>query len=156
MAVAQSTNWNRIIRQAIVAGTVGGIIIDLFLYLTMIAPAHGSITSMWQWVASGAFGKAAFTSPLFIWVGLLIHFIVSIAWAGGYAFLASTRLYMTERWVISGLVYGFIVMVFMVLLQLGAQVFQWPGETGWLLSLVAHTVFFGLPVAFTISRLDRA
>lgn len=156
MAVAQTTNWPRIIRQAVIAGIVGGIIVDLFLYFTTVAPAHGSITSMWKWVASGAFGKAAFTSPVFIWVGLLVHFIVSICWAGGYAFLASTRPYMNERWPLSGVVYGFVVMVFMTLLQLGANVFQWPGELGWIISFIAHTVFFGVPVAFTISRLDRA
>lgn len=156
MAVAQSTNWSRVVRQAVIAGIVGGIVIDLFLYVAVVAPSHGSMTAMWQWVASGAFGKAAFASPAFIWIGLLVHFIVSICWAGGYAFLASTRPYMNARWPISGLVYGFVVMVFMVLLQLGANVFQWPGTAGWFISLVAHTAFFGLPVAFTVSRLDRA
>ena len=156
MAVAQSTNWNRIIRQAVIAGVVGAIVLHLYLYFSIVRPENGSMTGLWQWTASAAFGKMAFSSPAFIWIGLAMHFVVSMVWAGGYAFLAATRPYMNQRWVISGLAYGVVVCIFMVLIQLGANVFQWPELPGWFNLFVACSVFFGVPVAFTVNLMDRA
>jgi len=156
MAVAQSTNWSRIIRQAIIAGAVGAITFHLFLYVAAVLPAHESITALWQWIASVAFGKWVLASPLSTWIGLAVHFFVGIAWAGGYAFLASTRPYMNERWPISGLVYGLIVFFFMQLMLLAVNA-EHPSEaTGFAIAIVACSVFYGLPVAYAVSRLDRA
>jgi hypothetical protein len=156
MAVAQSTNWSRIIRQAIIAGVVGAIAIHLFLYVVAVLPTHGSIITLWQWIASVAFGKWILTNPLSTWIGLAVHFFVSIAWAGGYAFLASTRPYMNQRWPISGLAYGLIIFFFMQLMLLAVNA-EHPSEaTGFAIAIIACSVFYGLPVAYTVSRLDRA
>lgn len=152
----QRVDWGRVIIQGLTAGIVGGILIDLYLWLTVVNPSHMQITAMWQWIASAAIGKAAFTSSIFIWMGLLIHFIVSIGWAGGYAYLASTRPYMSQRWPISGLMYGIVVYLFMQLILIGGGNFQLPPSLfAFVNAIVAHTVFFGLPVAFVVSRMDR-
>ena len=106
MATTARLNWGRVVMQAFGAGIIGGIVLDLYLYLTTILPAHGSVLAMWQWVASAAIGPVALTNSSYAWLGLLVHFIVSIGWAGGYAYFAQTQNFVNTRWFISGLMYG--------------------------------------------------
>ncbi len=155
--MTEQRNWNAILRQALVAGVIGGIIMEAYLLLTTVVPAHGNVLQVWQWIASAAVGDVAFTSTGYAWFGLLVHFIVSCGWAGGYAYLAQQQTFMNRRWVISGLVYGLIVYIFMDILLLGARKFVPPANALLLLNaLIAHCVFFGLPVAFVVARLDAS
>ena len=155
--MTEKRNWSQIFRQALVAGIIAGICIEAYLVLTVIVPAHGNVLQVWQWIASAAIGDVAFTNPAYAWLGLLVHFIISIAWAGGYAYLAQQQQFMNRRWVISGLVYGLVVYIFMDILLLGARKFVPPASALALLNaLIAHCVFFGLPLAFVVSRLDAA
>lgn len=148
-------NWSEIFRQAFAAGIVAGILIQAYLIVTTIVPAHGNVLQGWQWIASAAIGDEAFKNPAYAWLGLLVHFIISIAWAGGYAYLAQTQPFMNRRWAISGLVYGLVVYIFMDILLLGARKFVPPASPLTLLNvLIAHSVFFGLPLAFVVSRMD--
>ncbi|MBV8638162.1 MAG: hypothetical protein JO322_08745 [Candidatus Eremiobacteraeota bacterium] len=154
--MTEKRNWNAIVRQAFAAGIVAGVLIQAYLILTQIVPAHGSILGAWQWIASAAIGDEALRNPAYAWLGLLIHFIISIAWAGGYAYLAQERPFMNRRWYISGIVYGLIVYIFMDILLLGARKFIPPTTPLQLLNvLIAHCVFFGLPLAFVVSRMDE-
>ena len=155
-STTQRLDWGRITTQALAAGIVGAILIDLYLWVAQVAPAHMPMTGVWQFVASTAFGKAAFANPAFIWIGLLMHVVVSIGWAGGYAYLAATRPFMNERWIISGLVYGIVVLFFMQLILIGSGNFQVPGSGLEFVNLLAsHMLFFGVPVAFVVSRMSR-
>jgi len=156
MTTAPALSWNRVLTQALVAGITGAVLIDAYLWLTTLLPAHQSIIGLWQFVASAAIGKVAFTSSSYAWLGLLIHIIVSIAWAGGYAYLAMTRPFMNERWPVSGIAYGIIVYIFMQVLLLGAGAFTFPPTPNDFVNiLIAHSVFYGLPVAFVVSRMRR-
>lgn len=149
------SKWSRIFLQAAVAGIVGAVVIQLYLVLTVIVPQQSSIAAFWQWIASVALGKAALTSANYAWLGLLLHLAVSIGWAGGYAFLAAQRAFLNQRWLVSGLVYGLVVYVFMQLLLLGANSFQFPATPNQFINgIAATTVFFGLPVAFVVSRMN--
>lgn len=140
--------------RAAVAGTVGAVTIDLFLYLATVLPHDGSMISVWQFIASTAFGKVAFASASYAWVGLLMHFIVSIAWAAGYGYLAVTQPGVAARPVISGLVFGFIVWGIMQLVLYTVQALHIDSFADAIVSIIAHTVFFGLPVALaTASQL---
>lgn len=153
---ARTTNWPQVIRVALLAGLAGGIVIDAFLYVVTLLPQHGSILSIWQYVASTLVGKIAFSSLNWAFLGLVAHFFVSIGWAGGYAYLAQQRTFMDERWVVSGLVYGFVVYLFMQIVLIASNNFMWPsGIVGWLVPILAHMVFFGMPVALVTARLSR-
>ena len=157
MATAQRVNWIGIGKEAVVAGIAGGIFIDLYLFLTTVLPHHGSMFSVWQFIASVAIGKVAFSSASYAWLGLLFHFIVSIGWAGGYAYLASRQRFMNQRWAISGLVYGLVVYMFMQLILLGANALKPPPTPNdFINALIAHCVFFGLPVGFVVAHLNRS
>ncbi len=156
MTIAKGIEWRGVIVRAVAAGIAGGILIDMYGWLTIILPQHGSIVSLWQWIASTVIGKVAFTSTAFAWFGLLVHFIVSIAWAGGYAYLASERQFMNDRWIISGLVYGLVVYLFMQLILLGDGNLKPPATPNdFINALVMHSVFFGLPVAGVVARMNR-
>jgi uncharacterized membrane protein YagU involved in acid resistance len=155
--VAVRSQWGRIAIQAIVAGFAGGICTDIYLWATTVAPVHGDMMQLWQWVASAVVGKIAFTSASYAWLGLVAHFAVAIAWAGGYAYLAASRPFMNERWYISGPAYGAVVYLFMQLVLLGAGAFVWPSSYLGFVNLLlgAHMLFYGLPVALVVSRMDR-
>ncbi len=154
--MTEQRNWSEIVRQAVAAGIMGGILFEAYLIVTTILPAHGSVLGSWQWIASAAIGDEALKNPAYAWLGLLIHFIISITWAGGYAYLAQQQPFMNRRWPISGVAYGLIVYIFMDILLLGARKFVAPPTALALLNaLIAHCVFFGLPVAYVIARMDE-
>lgn len=150
--MAQTTDWGRIVRQALAAGIVAGILIAIYLYFTQDAPAHVSLAQHFQWVASAAFGQIAYTSAAYVALGILFHFAVSIGWAGGYAYLAQQQTFLNARWAISGIVFGLVVYVFMDLLLLGVRMFVPPPPIGIVNAVVAHCVFFGLPLGYVVSR----
>jgi hypothetical protein len=81
---------------------------------------------------------------------------VSIGWAGGYAYFAQRNAFVNQRWFVSGLGYGFVVYVFMQILLLGARAFVFPATpTALINAVIAHMLFFGVPVAFVVARMDR-
>ncbi len=131
-------------------------LLEVYLIATTIVPVHASILGSWQWIASAAIGDVAFTSPAYAWLGLLIHFFISISWAGGYAYLAQGQRFMNARWYISGPAYGIVVYIFMDIFLLGARKLGPPSSAPMLLNaLIAHCVFFGLPVAYVVARMDE-
>ncbi len=137
--------------QALVAGIAGVATYNFYLWLTAVRPAHASILLVWLFAASTVVGKVAFTSPAYVWLGLAIHLLVGIGWAGGYAYLALRQPVLNERWIVSGLLYGIIVYAVMELILLAGNAFRPPPTpTAFLNALVLHTVFFGLPVAYLV------
>lgn len=149
-------DWGRVVLRAIVAGIAGGITLDLFLYLVTVLPNHGSMIAVWQFIASTAVGKIAFTSTNYAWLGLIMHFIVSIAWAAGYGYLAVTQAGVAARPLISGVVYGFVVWGVMQLVLYTVQALHINTFADALISIIAHTVFFGLPVALVTTSQMRS
>ncbi|MBV8689754.1 MAG: hypothetical protein JOZ59_06590, partial [Candidatus Eremiobacteraeota bacterium] len=87
MAPLSRLDWRLISLRGLLGGVIGGILIDAFLYIALFAPVHQPITALWANVSATATGHAA-ANP---WLGLLIHFCVSIAWGVGYAYAAATR-----------------------------------------------------------------
>lgn len=149
MATVVPLNWGRIALSGILAGIAGGICIDLFIYATTLLPAHESILSLWQFIASTAFGKVAFTSSSYAWAGALMHFCVSIGWGIGYAYMARTKPVINKQPLISGFIFGLVVYIVMQFVLFSAQALKTPDAASVYLGVIAHTVFFGIPVAFT-------
>jgi len=142
--------WSYIARAGTVAGIAGGILIDAFIYITSLAPHHQSIVGLWQFVASTALGKAAFTSPLYAWAGAAMHALVSIAWGIGFAYLAITRPQVPSHPILSGVVFGLVVYVVMQLVLFSVQALRITTGTQIIEGLIAHCVFFGLPVSLIV------
>jgi hypothetical protein len=149
MAIAtQHVNWGRVVKQGIVAGIIGAILIDAFVYFTGFFPNHVPITALWQYVAS----SVGSNSP---WLGLAMHLVVSIAWGIGFAYVASTRANITERPILSGFVFGCVVWVVMQFALMLAHVWAGITATSFASGIIAHTLFFGIPVALTVRGMSR-
>jgi hypothetical protein len=149
-------SWSRIAVQALAAGIAGGALIDLYLWITPLASAHPGILAIWTWVASTVFGKSMIGNPNAPWFGLGVHAATSLAWAGAYAYVAATQSYVRKRWYISGPVYGLVVYTLMQIILLVSGNFEYPhSPNDFVSALIAHAVFFGLPVAFVVNALDR-
>lgn len=133
--------------RTLTAGIIGGITVDLFLILARVAPFPG----MYQWIASTIVGPAAYTSTAYIGLGLAMHFFISIAFALAYGALAARSRALVDNPTLGGVVFGIAVMLVMQVVTGLAHVAQPPSVVGIVISLIAHIVFFGLPVAWYIA-----
>ncbi|HKW45300.1 MAG TPA: hypothetical protein VJN22_06535 [Candidatus Eremiobacteraceae bacterium] len=139
----------------IVSGLIGGALIDGFLAIAN----HASLIQIWQFVASALVGAAAFASPGYAILGFAMHFVISIVWASIYAWAAFGPLPALVRTpVVSGLVFGVVVMAGMTLLLIVQHIGPSgaPDPATLVKSLIAHTVFFGIPVALYVGRAARS
>lgn len=142
------------VKCAVLAGIAGGILLDAYLWLTTALPAHQSATSALQYVASTVLGSVAYTSSSYAVAGAAISLLVSICWAGGYAYFTSTQPATNRHWVAAGAAYGIVVYVLMQLILLGSGRLVPPANPTALVNAVAaYVVFFGLPVAYIVRSL---
>jgi hypothetical protein len=138
-----------------VAGVIGGAFIDTFLVIAN----HTTYVQIWQFVASALVGGAAYASPAYAILGFAMHFAISIVWASIYAWAALGPVPALARApVLSGLLYGVVVMIGMTMVLVVNHVGPAgvPDPATLVKSLIAHTVFFGLPVALYVTREARA
>src|SRR5690348_16219749 len=98
MATVSAPNWPRIIRNGIIAGLVGGILAELWIYAMLMIPQHIALAQNLTYIASTALGKGAFTNPAAPWIGLVLYLCVAVGWAIGYAYLAATRAGINRRY----------------------------------------------------------
>jgi hypothetical protein len=148
MAFVAPLNWSRILMSGAAAGIVGGICFNAFIYLAGLLPAHASVLSLWQFSASTAFGKAAFTSPSYVWIGLVLIFAAAIGWGIGYAYIAHSRPAVNKQPIISGFIFGLIVYIVMQFVLFSVQALKVPDIMSVYLGVLGCTVFFGIPIAF--------
>jgi len=141
------------IGSGVMGGIVGGIFIDAFLTIANHLPLVG----MWQFVASALVGPAAFSSPSYALLGFFMHFAVSIVWGVIFAALAFGPVPALARHpVIGGIAYGVIVMIAMTALTTLKQVAPPPADAMALVKpLIAHTLFFGVPVALYVASVVK-
>jgi hypothetical protein len=135
------------------AGIAGGVTIDAYL-LVVGALTHAlSPERLYTFIASALVGQAASALPGMFWLGVALHAAISIAWGVGFAYAAVTTPQITARPYFSGIVFGFVVFVVMQLMMALAGIvtrIPSPGEV--LMGIVAHTLFFGIPVALVVTR----
>lgn len=148
MATVAPLNWGRIVLSGVLAGIIGGICFDLFLFLTTLIPGHASVLSLWQYAASAALGKGALASPSSAWIGVALIFAGSIGWGIGYAYLAHTRTQINKQPLISGFIFGVVVYVVMQFVLFSVQALKVPDIMSVYLGVLGSTVFFGIPIAF--------
>ena len=130
---------------AVVAGIIGGILVDAYLAVVFkVSPV-----ALWTNVAATAIGPG--TSP---WIGALVHFLISIVWAVLYAYIFSA-LGQLRNWIVNAIVWGIVVdaaMQFIVVSKAGGS---WWSAFANPSGLIAHIVFFALPITFYIARVAR-
>jgi len=141
----------------VAAGLIGAVLIDAYLVIVFVFLTHTlSLAAFYEYVASGAIGAAAYTAPGSVLLGIAIHLIVAIAWGVGFAFVAARTPQVRAQPLVSGIAYGFVVMIVMQLVEVAANIYVQPTTFSLGNQLLAHIVFFGIPIAFIVDkRLDQ-
>jgi len=136
------------------AGFAGAVLIDAYLLVVLVGFAHvATVTSFFEFVASGAIGAAAYRQPGGVALGVVLHLLVSVAWGVGYAYVASRTPQVRARPLLSGAVFGIVVMIAMQLAEVASNIYRAPNTFSLMTVLIAHIVFYGVPVAFLYRRL---
>jgi uncharacterized membrane protein YagU involved in acid resistance len=141
---------------------VGGSIaaaLDILFAISFAAYNGSAPTALLQTVASGALGEAAFTggAPTAA-LGLLLHFLLSYAWAGVFLLAAVRAPALVRRPLVSGIVFGIVVFLSMRLVVLPLSAFPFPVKfkpLATVLDLLSHMFFFGLPIVLAARRAVR-
>ncbi len=140
-----------------IAGIVGGILIDGYiLVVAALGTHHPTPLELYQFDASAILGKIAYSDPKYAWLGLAVHFAVSLGWGIGYAYAAKQAPQIDAQPLVSGIAYGLVVYVVMQAVQLAANVLQPLTATTLVHGIIDHTLFFGLPVAYAVRAFRRA
>ena len=121
-------------------------------YAIVYSAIHGvSATRVLQSVASGLLGQPAYegSAPTAA-LGFCLHFGMAFLIAAIFYFASRKLAFMTQRAVLSGLLYGICVYVVMNFVVLPLSAFPTPltfTPTRVLINVVAHMILFGLPIA---------
>ena len=85
-------------------------------------------------------------------LGIALHFCVAIGWALGFAYLTRSQPQLLTRPILSGLTFGLVVMIAMDMLLVLVGAYKLRDVPQFFTALVGHCVFYGVPVALTVTR----
>ena len=140
----------------IIAGLVSGLTLELFLIAAQWPKggAAGALAGI-EWAASVAAGNGVLGQPYAVPLGLAVHFAVSVLWALGFLYVAERQPQLFARPFISGLGFGIVVYFLMQALLVPAGKFVGMTIYSFDRDVVAHTLFFGVPLSLIVARLAR-
>jgi hypothetical protein len=143
----------RFLLATLVAAFAGWLAIGAYLTIVRVILGDGPYV-LFQWDASNLIGRAAFSEGLSaVALGLGLDYIVSLVWAAA-ALVAMQRYAAAARHPTGfGALFGAIVMGVMlfVVVPLGHAPRPHFTPPTFLNTLVAHTIFFGIPVAWVLA-----
>jgi len=143
----------RPLRAALIAAAAGWLAIDVYLTVVHVILGDGPYV-LFQWDASNLIGRVAFSQGLrAVGLGLALDYIVSFVWAA-LCLVAMQRSATAARHpIVFGALFGAVVMGVMLFLVVPLGHAPRPHFTPWsfLNTLVAHTLFFGIPVAWVLT-----
>jgi hypothetical protein len=159
MATASSlplTARNSLLRTIVLGGTLVFIIQFIHQWIVATLLQGNPFTLVWQYIASGALGNAAFEGGVAtVLLGLLFHLIISFVIAAVFI-LSADRIPLLRRYVLAGaLLYGFGVFIVMnlIVVPLSAAPPLPAPALPWLLEAVAeHILAIGLPLGILVRR----
>ena len=145
---------------AILAGGAIGGALDLLFAVTFAGYNGASPTRVFQVIASGLLGNAAFTSGTFVPVlGVACHFALSWIWAAVFAAVAWRFRALASRPLLAGMLFGIVVFLCMRLAVLPLSAYPRPvtfPPLASVLDLLSHMFLFGVPIAVIVSRQIRS
>jgi hypothetical protein len=151
-----SNPLSRLVRAGLLTGVTDG----LFATVQSVFFNQSTVARLWQGVASTLLGKEAIgggTGPALI--GVLMHFGVAFGWSAVFLLLvmksAWLRRVLASRYGIVKVaaVYGPCIWLVMSLVVIPLLVHRPPNiSPGWLIQLIGHFPFVGLPIVGMIGR----
>jgi hypothetical protein len=145
-------------RAAVIAGLAGNVAISIYLAVTLPLFFHTKPMLLFQWDASNIVGNSAYSGGLgSAALGFFFDCVVSICWAAIFAAVYQTFAPVRRMAALSGLLFGLVVMAVMLelVVPLGHAQRASHAAPALINTALAHTVFFGLPVALVIAALLR-
>lgn len=139
------------------AGFVAGTL-DMTATSTLFASQRLSVERLWQTIASGVLGDSAFKGgKRTAAVGLFFHFAIAFTVAAVYYALSRRLPVLLDRFFLYGALYGVVVHVVMnrVVLPLSRAPKRAFSAKAFLIQLIIHICFVGLPIALTIRHFSR-
>jgi hypothetical protein len=136
----------------------GGLIVgtlDISAAALQTLQAGGTVTRLLQYVASGAFGKAAFDGG---WkmaaCGLLFHYLIAFSFTVGFFLLYPRVSLLAKSRLLTGLGYGLVVWAVMNLVVVPISVIGWRGFDLARAAMAAGilVVCIGMPLSFLAYR----
>jgi hypothetical protein len=143
-------------RAAVLSGLGGNVAISVYLAVTLPLFFHTKPILLFQWDASNIIGSIAYSGGVgSALLGFLFDCIVSICWGAIFAAVYQTFAPVRRAPVVSGLLFGVVVMIVMLelVVPLGHAQHASHAAPALLNTLIAHTLFFGLPVALVAASL---
>jgi uncharacterized membrane protein YagU involved in acid resistance len=134
------------------AGLIGGTVSGLTMFAFTLVGHHTMGLQFFQQIAHIAFPYVEFAQTTATLTGLLIHFAVCIGWALGYAYMARTTTALRQSPIISGICFGLLVEMAMDGLLVMINQFSSPSPAQFLRDIIAHSLAFGVPLAYTVAR----
>ena len=110
-------------------------------------------------VASGLLGSAAFTGGAKTAVlGLVLHFLIATIWTVVFYIASRQLLFLTERPIVIGLLYGIAVYLFMnfVVLPLSLVARRPATVSGRIIGVLTIMFCIGLPIALIVRRFSKS
>ena len=128
----------------------------LYLWVTeSLIMRRATALTIFQWDASNFLGPSSFREGVGVALfGCLLHLIVSLIWGSIFTLAALRIRALAKNWLVSGVIFGVIVRLVMahIVVPLGRAIMP-PAHGVYLANLyVAHILFFGIPVAWVVSR----
>jgi hypothetical protein len=139
----------------IVAGVGAALLIVLFLFLLQWNGAAPAPAAFFTFAAAALLGPVAYANPAAATIGVGLIFVLAIAWALGYVYLARAQPQLLARPFVSGAVFGVIVYIFTQIALLTAGLYHRPAPDLLGKELVGVLVFYGIPVALIVSSFAR-
>lgn len=136
------------------AGLVSGLTLAAFAAFAEIRSGQ-PVTATYVFLASAVGGSALGEGPSAVPAGVVVLFAGTILWAFGYVYGAVSQPQLVTRPLVSGAGFGLIVWFVMQAVLVGAGHFTAPTIYSFDRDMVAFLLFFGIPLAFTASRLMR-
>jgi uncharacterized membrane protein YagU involved in acid resistance len=147
MQIVQQPSFKTIVFAGIVAGTLD--ILAAILVYSVIKQAT-TPTLILQFIASGVFGKAAFSGGTTMALyRLVFHFLIAFSFATAYALAFPHVAFLSKQKVPAGLLYGVLVWIIMNLIVLPLAFHNMPSFQlqGTLIGIIILMLCVGLPIA---------
>ena len=154
MAPQSSVPGKSLFGNILLTGLLAGFLDISAAILMYMIMSGGKAISVLLFVASGVFGKAAFTGgvPMAIW-GLIFHFIIAFSFTALF-FLAYPLIPFLKKKIVAGLGYGIFVWTIMNLVVLPfTNIPQGPLEImGVIRGIIILMLAIGLPISWMAHR----
>ncbi|HZY64198.1 MAG TPA: hypothetical protein VFE38_16900 [Edaphobacter sp.] len=139
------------------AGLLAGAL-DITATTTLMSFQGLSVERLWQGIASGALGESAFKGGKgTAAVGLVFHFVIALTVASVYFAVSRSLMVLIAKPIFCGIIYG--VVVHLVMSRIVVPLSRAPRRVfsmkAFLIQLIIHICFVGLPVALIVSRFSR-